>query len=215
MSIARSWRAATADDWPGLLLAFHGVGRRPVREGAPTGIRPRGVSRRDTSRLAGSGSRNLAARIRGHRCHLDEGPREGETSRQPHVGQTPLPAGRLRLNGVLRSTRAHNGWMRRTRLCIAVLALTLTACAAPSRYVFESGSAEDRAARYVAEWGGSASRYRQIFETGDCAMLAEAPVGDLDRDTRHGREATGYVEARRERMAELGCSEQPPPTPPE
>ena len=104
--------------------------------------------------------------------------------------------------------------MWRTHLVIALLALSLTACAAPSRYAFESGSAEDRAARYVAEWGGAASRYREIFESADCARLADAPVGDLDRDTRHGREETGYVEARRERMAELGCTEQPPPTPP-
>jgi hypothetical protein len=103
--------------------------------------------------------------------------------------------------------------MRRL-LTSVLLALVVTGCAVPQRYAFESGSAEDRAARYVAEWGGSAARYRDIFETGDCAMLAGAPVGDLDRDTRQGREETGYVEARRERMAELGCSEQPPPTPP-
>ena len=107
-----------------------------------------------------------------------------------------------------------NGAMRLTYLGIALLAISLLACAAPSRYVFESGSVEDRAARYVAEWGGMATQYRDIFQSGDCAWLAEAPVGDLDRDTRHGREATGNVEARRERMAELGCSEQPPPTPP-
>jgi hypothetical protein len=104
--------------------------------------------------------------------------------------------------------------MRRTGLGIALLAISLVACAAPSRYAFESGSAEDRAARYVAEWGGMATRYRDILKNGDCTWLAEAPVGDLDRDTRHGREETGYVEARRERMAELGCSEEPPPTPP-
>ena len=106
--------------------------------------------------------------------------------------------------------------LRQTRLSVMLLALTLTACAAPSRYVFESGSAEDRAARYVAEWGGDASRYRDIFETGDCAMLAEFSVGpaDADRDTPVGRAHTGEIEARRERMAELGCSEEPPPTPP-
>ena len=97
-----------------------------------------------------------------------------------------------------------------------LVALLLAACDAPSRYVFESGSAEDRAARYVAEWGGSAGRYRGIFETGDCAMLAEAQVdSEADRDTPVGRAQAGEIEARRERMAELGCSEQPPPTPPE
>lgn len=111
---------------------------------------------------------------------------------------------------------AQNGEMRRTRLGIAFLVLTLTACAAPSRYVFESGSPEDRAARYVAEWGGSASRYREIFESADCARLANAPVDDsADRDTPVGRAQTGEIEARRERLAELGCSEQPPATPPE
>ena len=100
-------------------------------------------------------------------------------------------------------------------VCIVLLAIVLTACSAPSRYAFESGSAEERAAHYVAEWGGAASRYRDIFESGDCARLAEAPVGDADRDTREGRAQTGEIEARRERLAELGCSEQPPPTPPE
>jgi hypothetical protein len=105
--------------------------------------------------------------------------------------------------------------MRRTHLVIALLALSLAACAAPSRYAFESGSAEDRAARYVAEWGGAASRYRDIFESSDCARLADAPVGDADRDTPVGRAQAGEIEARRERLAELGCSEQPPATPPE
>jgi hypothetical protein len=105
--------------------------------------------------------------------------------------------------------------MRRTGLSIALLALSLTACAAPSRYAFESGSAEDRAARYVAEWGGSASRYRDIFESADCARLAGAPVDDsADRDTPVGRAQTGEIAARRERLEELGCTEQPPPTPP-
>ena len=106
--------------------------------------------------------------------------------------------------------------MRRTSLGIALLAISLLACAAPSRYAFESGSAEDTAARYVAEWGGMATRYRDILKNGDCTWLAEAPVGEflVDRDTREGREQTGYIEARRERLAELGCSEQPPPRPP-
>lgn len=101
-------------------------------------------------------------------------------------------------------------------LCIVLLATVLTACSAPSRYAFESGSPEDRAARYVAEWGGAASRYREIFESENCALLADAPVGDgADRYTPVGRAQTGEIEARRERLAELGCSEQPPPTPPE
>ena len=99
---------------------------------------------------------------------------------------------------------------------IVLLAVVLSACSAPPRYAFESGSAEDRAARYVAEWGGAASRYREIFESADCARLADAPVIDrADRDTPLGRAQTGEIEARRERLAELGCSEQPPPTPPE
>ena len=107
------------------------------------------------------------------------------------------------------------GPVRPTRLSVMLLALLVTACAVPSRYAFESGSPEDMAARYVAEWGGAASRYRDIFESQNCARLAEAPVGDADRDTPHGRAQTGEIEARRERMAQLGCSQEPPPLPPE
>jgi len=98
---------------------------------------------------------------------------------------------------------------------VVFFALSVTACAAPSRYAFESGSPEDRAARYIAEWGGTANPYRDIFESEDCAWLAGAPVSGADRDTPLGRAQTGYIEARRERLAELGCSEQPPPLPPE
>ena len=98
----------------------------------------------------------------------------------------------------------------RTRLGIILLVMQmLAACAVPSRYAFESGSAEDRAARYVAEWGGGASEYRAIFSTGDCTIL-EAGLGDMpstlpDLDTRHGREQAGYYEARQERLEELDC----------
>ena len=105
--------------------------------------------------------------------------------------------------------------MRSNSFRVALVALTLMGCAAPNQYRFESGSPEDRAARYVAEWGGEASRYRDIFESANCARLAEDPVGDADRDTRVGRAQTGEIEARRERLAELGCTEQPPPLPPE
>lgn len=117
--------------------------------------------------------------------------------------------------------------MRPTRRGIALVAVIVTACAAPSRYAFESGSPEEMAARYVAEWGGQAGQYRAIFESDDCARLAEAPIGvpwdgpaassggRADLSTPEGREQTGYIEARRERLAQLGCSEQPPPLPPE
>jgi len=118
------------------------------------------------------------------------------------------------------------GQMRRTRLAIASLALFVTACAAPSQYVFESGSPEDMAARYIAEWGGQAGQYRAIFESHDCRRLADAPIGvpwdgpaasgggRADLDTPEGREQTGYIHARRERLAQLGCSDEPPPLPP-
>jgi hypothetical protein len=92
---------------------------------------------------------------------------------------------------------------------ILLLVQMLAACAVPSRYAFESGSAEDRAARYVAEWGGAASVYREIFSTGDCTIVEvglanmESTLPDLD--TRHGREQAGYYEARQERLKELDC----------
>jgi len=82
------------------------------------------------------------------------------------------------------------------------------------------------AARYIAEWGGQADQYRAIFESDDCARLAETPVGvpwnapaasgrwRADLYTPEGREQTGYLEARRERLAQLGCREDPPPLPP-
>ena len=117
--------------------------------------------------------------------------------------------------------------MGRTRFRFVLLALFVAACAAPSRYAFESGSPEDMAARYIAEWGGQAEQYRAIFETENCARLADTPMGVpwgnvpaasggwyADFDTPEGREQTGYLVARRERLAQLGCSEEPPPLPP-
>jgi hypothetical protein len=83
------------------------------------------------------------------------------------------------------------------------------------------------AARYIAEWGGRADQYRAIFESDDCRRLAEAPIGvpwdapapsgggHADLDTPEGREQTGYIEARRERLAQLGCTDDPPPLPTE
>ena len=118
------------------------------------------------------------------------------------------------------------GPMRRTRLAIASLALFVTACAAPSQYAFESGSPEDMAARYIAEWGGQAAQYRAIFESRSCGRLADTPIGvpfagpaasaggRADLDTPEGREQTGYIHARRERMAQLDCPDEPPPLPP-
>ena len=83
------------------------------------------------------------------------------------------------------------------------------------------------AARFIAEWGGQPDQYRAIFESDDCARLADSPVGAswgnapaasggwrADLDTPEGREQTGYVMARRERMTQLGCQDQPPPLPP-
>lgn len=104
---------------------------------------------------------------------------------------------------------AHNEPMRKRRLSALLAALILTACAVPSRYAFESGSAEDRAARYVAEWGGAASEYRAIFQTADCTIL-EVGLGTFsstpqDLDTRAGRQQAGYYEARQERLEELDC----------
>jgi hypothetical protein len=117
--------------------------------------------------------------------------------------------------------------MRQTRLAIGSLALFVTACAAPSQYVFESGSPEDMAARYIAEWGGQAGQYRAIFESDNCQRLADSPIGvpwdgplashewrAADLDTPEGREQTGYIHARRERLAQLGCTDEPPPLPP-
>jgi hypothetical protein len=116
--------------------------------------------------------------------------------------------------------------MRPTCLGIAILGLCLTACATPSRYAFESGSPEHMAARYVAEWGGRAAEYRAIFQSRDCRRLAETPIGvpwvgpaasgagRADLDTPEGREQTGYIHARRERLEQLGCSDEPPPLPP-
>ena len=84
------------------------------------------------------------------------------------------------------------------------------------------------AARYIAEWGGQAEQYRAIFETENCVLLANTPMGvpwgnvpaasdgwRADLDTPEGREQTGYITARRERLAQLGCSEEGPPLPPE
>jgi hypothetical protein len=92
---------------------------------------------------------------------------------------------------------------------ILLVVQMLAACSVPSRYAFESGSEEDRAARYVAEWGGAASEYRAIFGTADCfileAGLANMPSTLPDLDTRHGREQAGYYEARQERLEELDC----------
>ena len=115
--------------------------------------------------------------------------------------------------------------MRGTRFGIGVLALVLVACGAPSRYAFESGSAEDLAARYVAEWGGQAAEYRGIFESADCRRLSDSPIGPFsgaatsgawraDYDTPEGREQVGYLMARRERLEQLGCTDEPPPLPP-
>jgi hypothetical protein len=116
--------------------------------------------------------------------------------------------------------------MRRPLSAIGFLALFMTACAGPSQYVFESGSPEDMAARYIAEWGGQPAQYRAIFESDNCQRLADAPIGvpwdgpaasgggRADLDTPEGREQTGYIHARRERLAQLGCSEEPPPLPP-
>lgn len=121
---------------------------------------------------------------------------------------------------------SHNGGMRGTRLGIGVLALVSLACDVPSQYTFESGSAEDLAARYVAEWGGQVAEYRGIFETEDCRRLSEEPIGisfggtatsgarGADYDTPEGREQVGYLTARRERLEQLGCTEEPPPLPP-
>ena len=86
--------------------------------------------------------------------------------------------------------------MRASRLGILLLALVVAACAAPSRYVFESGSAEDMAARYIAEWGGYAGTYRAIFQSTNCDLLANGggpiPLPDsADLNTRQGREQTG------------------------
>ena len=110
--------------------------------------------------------------------------------------------------------------MRARRLGILLLALVLAACAVPSRYAFESGSPEDMAARYIAEWGGHAGTYRAIFEFWDCDLLANGggPIpasNEADLNTRLGRELTGYIAARRERMKQLGCVEAPPLLPPE
>ena len=33
------------------------------------------------------------------------------------------------------------------------------------------------AARYIAEWGGQAEQYRAIFETENCVLLANTPMG--------------------------------------
>ena len=116
--------------------------------------------------------------------------------------------------------------MPRSRFSVELLVLFVTACAAQSRYAFEPGSAQDMAARYIAEWGGQADQYRAIFESDHCARLADEPVGvpwsgpvasgpgRIDFDTPEGREQTGYVMARRERMTQLGCQDQPPPLPP-
>jgi hypothetical protein len=116
--------------------------------------------------------------------------------------------------------------MRRSHLGMAALALLVAACAAPSRYAFESGSPEDMAARYIARWGGQAAQYRAIFDSDDCRRLADAPIGAswagpapsgefrADLDTPEGRAQTGYIHARRERLAQLGCSQEPPPLPP-
>ena len=92
---------------------------------------------------------------------------------------------------------------------VLLAALLLTGCAVPSRYAFESGSAEDLAARYVAEWGGEADEYRAIFETDNCTIL-EVGRGTLpstlpDLDTPAGREQAGYSAARQGRLEELGC----------
>lgn len=110
--------------------------------------------------------------------------------------------------------------MRVSRLGILLLALVVAACAGLSRYAFESGSAEDMAARYIAEWGGYAGTYRAIFQSTNCDLLAngEGPIplpDSADLNTRQGREQTGYIAARRERMEHLGCSEEPPLLPPE
>lgn len=95
------------------------------------------------------------------------------------------------------------------RLTVLLVTLMLTACAVPSRYAFESGSAEDLAARYVAEWGGAASEYRAIFRTDSCTIL-EVGLGRFsstlpDLDTPAGREQAGYYAARQERLERLGC----------
>ena len=76
------------------------------------------------------------------------------------------------------------------------------------------------AARYIAEWGGQAGMYRAIFQSSNCDLLANGggpipPSNDADLNTRHGREQTGYIAARRERMEQLGCVETPPLLPPE
>ena len=86
--------------------------------------------------------------------------------------------------------------MRASRLGILLLALVVAACAAPSRYVFESGSAEDMAARYIAEWGGYAGTYRAIFQSSNCDLLANGggpipPIDAADLNTRQGPEQTG------------------------
>jgi hypothetical protein len=117
--------------------------------------------------------------------------------------------------------------MRRAPRAIVVIALLVTACGAPSRYAFESGSPEEMAARYIAQWGGQADEYRAIFESEDCVRLADTPIGvswsvpaasggwRADRATPGGREQTGYLEARRERLAQLGCTDNPPLLPPD
>jgi hypothetical protein len=116
--------------------------------------------------------------------------------------------------------------MRRSGLSV-IRALLAAACGAPDQYAFESGSVEAVAARYVAEWGGQAAQYRAILQSENCVQLADTPIGvawgdaqpasgdpRADFDTPDGRAETGYIKARRERLAQLGCSEQGPPLPP-
>ena len=115
---------------------------------------------------------------------------------------------------------AHNAPMRLASLSVLVVAAFVAACAAPPRYAFESGSPEDMAARYIAEWGGHAGTYRAIFQDSNCYVLANGggpiPANEpADLNTRQGREQTGYIAARRERMEQLGCTEDPPALPPE
>ena len=130
----------------------------------------------------------------------------------------------VQLRGLSRSLgprrRAQNRHMRARRLGILLMALVLAACAVPSRYAFESGSPEDMAARYIAEWGGHAGTYRAIFESWTCDLLANGggPIpasSEAELNTRHGREQTGYIAARRERMEQVGCVEDLPLMPPE
>ena len=100
--------------------------------------------------------------------------------------------------------------MRNRLATFAIVAVAASACGEPAtRYAFESGSPEDLSARYIAEWGGEARTYRAIFRTDGCISLelglAWDPANPPGLETRAGREQYGYMEARKERMEQLGC----------